>query len=272
MRNDLGARTLPKGQDMEVEISSEEWRKLDDITAKIYQAPFENLLDTVLESIKELVSYTHSITYLIRSDNELSIGYDFRSKEIPSEHLRSYAERYSRVEFINWYLNAYPEQVFRESDVVPIELREKSAFTKHWMEPIGLYWGVGILARCEGVRYSDIFLYRTKDYSDFSDKDMEMLRIVNRHLGLRFHGLYPEGLNQIHRETMDTLRTALPEFRLTNREKEIIECIKNNTLRSDLCAKLFITENTLNKHFDNIYKKLGINSYEELLQIVKQLR
>ncbi|MFQ7158244.1 MAG: LuxR C-terminal-related transcriptional regulator [Ruthenibacterium sp.] len=41
-------------------------------------------------------------------------------------------------------------------------------------------------------------------------------------------------------------------------------------LRSELCDKLFITENTLNKHFDNIYKKLNINSYEELLQLIKK--
>ena len=37
-------------------------------------------------------------------------------------------------------------------------------------------------------------------------------------------------------------------------------------VRESLPEKLFISENTLKKHLYNIYRKLGINKFEELLQ------
>ena len=36
-----------------------------------------------------------------------------------------------------------------------------------------------------------------------------------------------------------------------------------------MAEHLCITENTLNKHFANIYRKLGVNSFEHLIQIIK---
>ena len=57
---------------------------------------------------------------------------------------------------------------------------------------------------------------------------------------------------------------------LTKREREIIDCIRNHVLRSELCDKLFITENTLNKHFDNIYKKLNINLMKSCCSLSKK--
>ena len=78
------------------------------------------------------------------------------------------------------------------------------------------------------------------------------------------------GLRQVFMQQGGPAGAVLSVTCLTKREREIIDCIRNHVLRSELCDKLFITENTLNKHFDNIYKKLNINSYEELLQLIKK--
>ena len=78
-----------------------------------------------------------------------------------------------------------PSQVFRESDIIPIELQEKSLFMKNWMEPIGLYWAVGVLVDYEDVHYASLFLYRAKDKQPFSDKELEILRVVDDHPGRR---------------------------------------------------------------------------------------
>ena len=46
----------------------------------------------------------------------------------------------------------------------------------------------------------------------------------------------------------------------------IIRMVESGCLRESLTEKLFISENTLKKHLYNIYRKLGINKFEELLQ------
>ncbi|MSU06677.1 hypothetical protein FYJ80_07795 [Spirochaetales bacterium NM-380-WT-3C1] len=46
----------------------------------------------------------------------------------------------------------------------------------------------------------------------------------------------------------------------------IIRMVESGYLRESLTEKLFISENTLKEHLCNIYRKLGINKFEELLQ------
>lgn len=255
---------------MEHGISSAQWYCLNELTAAIYNEPFDGLFGTVLRAVKELVPYSHSLTYLLRSEDGLNVSFNFKSNEIPPEHLRLYTDKYSRLDFINWYTSTCAAEVFRESDIIPDGLREKSVFMKNWMEPIGLYHGAGMVIWCKGISYGSIFLYRPKDAEDFSGQELEVLRVINRHLCLRAHALYPNGLGQMFVQQGAGDGAVLSVTCLTKREREIIDCIRNHVLRSELCDKLFITENTLNKHFDNIYKKLNINSYEELLQLIKK--
>lgn len=255
---------------MEHSINSAQWYQLDELTATIYNTSFDHLFEVVLKGIKQLVPYSHSLTYLLRSEDGLNVSFNFKSDEIPPEHLRLYLDKYSRLDFINWYTGTCAAEVFRESDILPNDLRERSIFMKNWMEPIGLYHGAGMVIWCKGISYGSIFLYRPKDAEDFSGQELEVLRVINRHLCLRAHALYPNGLGQMFVQQGAGDGAVLSVTCLTKREREIIDCIRNHVLRSELCDKLFITENTLNKHFDNIYKKLNINSYEELLQLIKK--
>lgn len=251
-------------------INSSEWYTLNSITSSIYNSNFDNLFDTALDSIKSLIPYSHSLTYLLRNEEGSNISFNFKSREISEEYIQLYIDKYSRLDFINWYSNTCPTDVFRESDIIPDHLRENTVFAKNWMVPIGIYYGVGIMLYYEGIYYGAIFLYRPKEDSDFTDKELEILKVICNHLSMRAHQLYPEGLEQIFTATAHQVRAALCIPALTKREQEIVNCIKNNTLRRELCDALFITENTLNKHLDNIYKKLNINSYEELLQVIKK--
>lgn len=253
------------GQD---EITGKEWYRISEITAAIYNMPFHMVFHFVLNSIKDLIPYSHSLSYFIRSENGMNVYFGMQSGDIPEEHIKSYINKYSKLDFINWYSNADHPEVFRESDIIPDELREKAQFMQKWMLPIGIYYGVGVLVANKGIQYGALFVYRSKEEQDFSDKEMEILRVLNHHLCLRFGNLFPEGLCNIYIESCVSEITKI--HCLTKREMEIVGNIRNGTLRIDLCDKLHITENTLNKHLDNIYKKLGINTFEELLQSLNQ--
>lgn len=55
------------------------------LTAAIYNEPFDGLFGTVLRAVKELVPYSHSLTYLLRSEDGLNVSFNFKSNEIPPD-------------------------------------------------------------------------------------------------------------------------------------------------------------------------------------------
>lgn len=115
-------------------------------------------------------------------------------------------------------------------------------------------------------RFGAMFLYRSKDDTDFSDKELEILKIINHHVTLRFT-LYPSV--DISPKTDKIMGTIFSNITLTKRELEILSMIKDGIKKIDLCENLHITKNTLNKHLDNIYKKLDLHTYEDLLRYLQ---
>jgi DNA-binding NarL/FixJ family response regulator len=62
------------------------------------------------------------------------------------------------------------------------------------------------------------------------------------------------------------LKTAeLTHLTLTQREREIIECILQGYDKKKISEKLFLSFHTVNTHYKNIYLKLQIHSLSELV-------
>ncbi|QUI25537.1 helix-turn-helix transcriptional regulator [Vallitalea pronyensis] len=59
------------------------------------------------------------------------------------------------------------------------------------------------------------------------------------------------------------------KYKITQREKEIIDLILSGKTNKDIAATLFIAEKTVKNHVYNIYKKLDINSRFELICLLK---
>lgn len=250
------------------DISSEEWYALEDLNLLIYDTPASQLFPLLLTKIKSLISYSHSLSYLIQYDDGTPQSFQYESPDIPQPHLRLYVEKFIMIDFINWYVRSTDRTVFRESDIVPDSIRLDSDFMSKWMMPMGLYHGAGMIINRNGIRYAGLFFYRNEEEPDFSDHDIELLHIINERLCRKFFYTYPKGIvvNSAGNPHNNIINY---NDRLTNREKEIISCIDNGVLRNDLSGQLHITENTLNKHFANIYRKLNISTFEQLMQMLK---
>jgi len=57
-----------------------------------------------------------------------------------------------------------------------------------------------------------------------------------------------------------------PKKRLTNQEKNIVALIEQGKTNKEIAIELSVSVSTVKTHINNIYKKLDINSREELLQ------
>lgn len=56
---------------------------------------------------------------------------------------------------------------------------------------------------------------------------------------------------------------------LSEREKEVLKHLLENTKRKDIAEKLFVSESTIKKHTSSIYKKLEVTNRVELFEKVK---
>ncbi|MBK6604495.1 MAG: response regulator transcription factor [Leptospiraceae bacterium] len=57
---------------------------------------------------------------------------------------------------------------------------------------------------------------------------------------------------------------------LTSRETQIIELVIQGARNKDICDLLYISENTVKTHLQNIYSKLDVNSKAKLVTFAFQ--
>ncbi|MBO5546380.1 MAG: helix-turn-helix transcriptional regulator [Bacteroidales bacterium] len=71
---------------------------------------------------------------------------------------------------------------------------------------------------------------------------------------------------------MSKIGSGAPESTLTAREKEIAILCAEGLLSKEIADRLNISQRTVETHKNNIFKKLGINSTVELVQLMNKLK
>ena len=94
--------------------------------------------------------------------------------------------------------------------------------------------------------------------------------IITEGLILLLYGILQD-YEKLQKETKtedDDFDTSLFDV-LSEREKEVLKYLLENTKRKDIAEKLFVSESTIKKHTSNIYKKLEVTNRTELFEKVK---
>ena len=58
---------------------------------------------------------------------------------------------------------------------------------------------------------------------------------------------------------------------LTEKEKEVAECLLGGLSLKEIAAKLYVSENTVKTHRSNVYRKMEVSSREELAKKLSQM-
>lgn len=252
---------------MENILSSEDWYCINELVTKIYsiKAGFE--IKKLTPEIKKCVHFDYAMSNLTSNINGKIDFFNYESFNISKDYLEKYYSKYIYLDFIAWYTAVPKPLAYKQTDIIKEKYRVNSIFLTEWMQKIGAYYGAGINLACNNILYGNICLFKSKEHGDFTDRDIKFLEIINNHLSHRFNEIYPNGISYISfNHYIDELSL---KYNLTHKEREILTLIGNGTLRHQLANTLFIAENTLKKHIYNIYHKLDIRNYEELLQFIK---
>lgn len=166
----------------------------------------------------------------------------------------------------NWaeYIMSPHSNIFRQSDLISQKKWESSRVYNEIWKKQNIYWGLMMSLVYHDHPLVLIGLFREKESNDFSDRDIFILRQLTSALEMKFNNLLE---NNISVPQEKILSHAILKYNLTKREAEIVSLLYEGTSNEDICAKLFITKATLNKHIANIYAKTQVKNRVQLIKL-----
>lgn len=186
---------------------------------------------------------------------------------------QKYIDNYEDDE-IQWMLHSKVSTVLRESDLLKNESRLHSAIYEKCYRPYHIYDTLQMSIVSERKFLGVITLFRTREDPPFSEDDMTLLKSLDKHLNYIYGRLL---LKDPAARTSDSPSAAVTSGRadalmaqagLTRRESEIVRLVMKAIPNAKIREQLHITDNTLQKHMQNIYRKFRISSRLELFRIM----
>ena len=250
-----------------IKIGEEKWNLINQLIYRINaETGLLKLRQDFLADIKNLISYDRGFFDLGYKKDKTAVFFDPVSVNMDEEYLTSYYEEYQYVDTMYWFFSQNQSEIYRESDYVSEAMESASTFYSDWLEPQNIHYSTGLNIMFNGMLYGSLNLWRSEEHGDFSDEEVQILTIINRHLALRMHSQFPNGIRQ--NSDNEYSRTLANIYHLTPREIEIITQIYKGLSIKDIGEALYISENTVKKHSNNIFKKMNVESRSQLIKII----
>lgn len=207
-----------------------------------------NTRSTVLKELENIFGYKH--TLLWSSDQDWNLKNPLNNN-VSDKMLTEYLDDIFVQDFL--YPSSNKEHFENNSalklmDVVTLEQYEQSEYYRKFMLKYGFYDEMAVTLKHEGQLIGAIGVASKENGNHFT-----------RHDVLRFNYLsqiISSALIHCNEET---------SYPLTSRENEIIELVKKGYTNSHIGEELYISINTVKKHLNNIFQKLGVTNRVELL-------
>lgn len=241
---------------------------INDIVYKIHAIEdFDTMRKSVLEVLQFLIPYEFGGFYLASSDTPYELTEPVSLGGHPDGAM-VYLKEYQELDYTRWTFDSSVGKVYRETDLLEESVRINHPYYKKMFLEQGVHYSMLLTIIRNGVFLGVINLFRKKGQHDFTDDEMFMFELLENHLSLRC--FFTAKSFTLPISNYPTKKTLVEEYSLTMREIEIVYMLLDGTSREVICDQLYISSNTLKKHTLNIYKKLNINSWRELFQLLKE--
>lgn len=155
---------------------------------------------------------------------------------------------------------------FRDSDFISDRVRDQSPVFNDIYKPQGIYYAL----RIELIRRSSVIgqfaLFNSKSRGEFSDRDLHIANLLAQHLSLKYSELLE--CKNPRNEKLDLYRQRLAKYELSQREFQVVVCVVDGLMDTEIAEQLFISLSTVKKHLYNAYSKIGVSSKSQLIAFV----
>lgn len=215
----------------------------------------------VIEGIRSLISYDEAL-FLMLDGN----------RKIARKHFVGFPERWSHM-YLDYYSKSMRDDFGLTKDVFEIEGAGyvdlidwhdldwiSDDFMVNYIKPRELSQSLSfVLFDLKGAPATIFCLDKLGDGS-FSEQDVEIVRLITAHLGNLYKNLFVRPMEQVR--MWDGIAGV---GELTQREREVLDLLCQGIKPVYIARELRISLGTANKHIAHIYRKLSVNSKQELL-------
>ena len=265
-------------------ITSKEWESIDKAIRKI------NEISTEERSIRlNIMNALHSVIYFDFGDFCYATREDSDSpatitdpvalsrfpREFQMDYEYNYQHGYGAMDYTKWYMNSSESLVYRESDFINDELKQKAKYYKEFLEPRGLIYGMGcyIINDKYISTPSIITIFRDDNQIDFTEKDVAIFNVLLPHIENRMCQLSLPGLGKSgsHKKSsgVDAVDIYLMnKYNLTRREIAVAKEVSMGYSNSEIADHLDISIFTVKKHISHILQKTETSSRAKLMKLL----
>ena len=158
-----------------MELSNTRWRGFQGFLLELYrQSRLNEIQKMVMEYLQAEILHQCSMFDYGRAGDETIRFFHPYSGNLDEQTLQDYYQNYQHKDYTVWNFSQTEPVVYRDSDLMPDHLREKSRIYQQWMRPLGAYYGLG----CTIVRghfYGSVTMFRTKEAGDFTEEEVYFL-------------------------------------------------------------------------------------------------
>lgn len=241
---------------------------LNSIIHQIYNVEdFNEMKKTVISLIRSLIPCTCASILMTKGTN----GQVFCDPITIPESYAQIEHEYIKCQDSDgslWVVRKNQSTVFRDTDLIPDGKREQTEYYQKCFKPFGIHYSVD-LTITNGQKIMGIMsLYRTKGEGDFTNEEIRILRLLSTHLDARF----AKSLKDTDATPAKAqIAKFTKEYCLTARETEVLQFVLKNYDNRELADALCISENTLKKHLQNMYKKTNVSSRIQLIALTRSI-
>lgn len=247
---------------MDSHLTCKDWKKINNIILEMnYESDILKALNSFLIEIDKMVPYEKASIYFytLKKDKvnvDTRIGQGFDKKD-----LVTYDEYYCRIDDIVEKMLPTKLTTVRSSDIFNLNQRKQTEYYNDYIKPVRTHFSLDSNFRWnkndKETNFGSLDLFRTEKDRDFTDKEVEICRILQPHLETK--------ASQYVFSFVDSLEAILNKFALTRTENEIARLILRGYTNEQISKEKFITISTVKKHVTSILEKSKSSSRIEFI-------
>ncbi|BAQ09240.1 transcriptional regulator [Bacillus sp. OxB-1] len=152
--------------------------------------------------------------------------------------------------------------ILKNKDVMPYNQFKKTEYALHYFDRFGYIDEMGIYIYDKSELVGVIGLVRKKEEGHFSEVDRNCIQFLIKSIEGAFNAAAMISQEQ---------REPILEARLTSREKEIVKLVRQGLLNKEIGEALSISVNTVKKHLQNVFQKMGVENRTELGYLLSRI-
>ena len=244
-----------------------EWQFLFQLSTRInYCEGYDELCDTFLQQIRTLIPFHTGVIFQTGREN----GHVVLTSPVTTEQLNDSSDHdfFMEGKYPHWneFIMSPYSSVFRQSDIIPPGKFEKTRTYREVWQPKNNYWGLFISLIHKDVPLAILGIFRDKDATDFSARDIYIMNTLKDPLERKFFSILKTS-EQSNPFGGDRVLKAAAGYGLTKRETEIVTLVCTGKSSDEMCQILYITHATLSKHLSNIYAKTKVKNRTQLFTL-----